>query len=790
LIRLKSFLISLFLISQICSVAWGQDSLNVTMLSEVHHFVQQSYDVIMFGNHALMTSGAASGLRVLDLSDPSSPAEVGYIVNSDTCTGIEIWAADRVTRSGNFAYVLYYNGAITKAHYRLYVYEISDPASPQQMGYITLPDNCTSLFVEGNYVYVTSNDEDGFSGVKIIDVSNPAQPVEAGSFSTGGIPEEIYVTDHKAYVAVKSALVVYDVSVPSSPQFLGSYTPPGGIGLIHHVMVQGIYIYVIDAAYGIRILDASNVSQIQQVGSFPHNQNDANFSRLVLSNNLIYYLQNGSYSGKVIIILNVFNPASPLQIGSYRMPDSWRFHGFDYSNGYACIAAGFSGLRIIDVSDPGSITECGAYEPHNLATGLAISGNHAYVSVISDTNNLIIYDISDPSSPVEVNTLSIDGRPKWISASENYLYVPGLEKNLVPGVRVFDISNPATPLAVADWMLPPGTFGVPLSVERFQNLAFVATAYGGVQIYDVTQINSPVALGNWTLWDPISNPGFGVRNVKVSWPYLFLPDEAYGLYVLEASDPNNLVEVASYYTSGNAWWVDISPEHNFLYLADFGGVLRIFDVSDPLTPVEVGSIAQNLNHVNHVVAIEDTIHITDCQGIGLHVYNVSDPSSPEEIAYHRTAGVFANDIVLANSMIYFLDYTHFEIFEITEEPNDVEEAQPASSGPYNFYLSQNYPNPFNPTTKISYQIPERSFVTIKVYDVLGNEIVTLVNEEKPAGAYEIEFGATGRSGNVNNLPTGIYLYQLRAVNPESNLSTGQAGSGQGFVDAKKMTILK
>jgi hypothetical protein len=72
-----------------------------------------------------------------------------------------------------------------------------------------------------------------------------------------------------------------------------------------------------------------------------------------------------------------------------------------------------------------------------------------------------------------------------------------------------------------------------------------------------------------------------------------------------------------------------------------------------------------------------------------------------------------------------------------------------------FLLGQNYPNPFNPSTKIKYFIPEMSEVTFKIYDVLGNEIATLVNEEKPTGEYEIEFNATG-------LPSGIYFYKLVA----------------------------
>jgi len=85
-----------------------------------------------------------------------------------------------------------------------------------------------------------------------------------------------------------------------------------------------------------------------------------------------------------------------------------------------------------------------------------------------------------------------------------------------------------------------------------------------------------------------------------------------------------------------------------------------------------------------------------------------------------------------------------------------------------FALNQNYPNPFNPSTKIKYGILELSFVTLKVYDVLGNKVATLVNEEKPAGNYKVEFEATA-------LPTGIYFYRIQAGN---------------FVEIKKMVLMK
>jgi len=83
-------------------------------------------------------------------------------------------------------------------------------------------------------------------------------------------------------------------------------------------------------------------------------------------------------------------------------------------------------------------------------------------------------------------------------------------------------------------------------------------------------------------------------------------------------------------------------------------------------------------------------------------------------------------------------------------------------GDISFRLEQNYPNPFNPSTVISYQLPVTSKVTLKVYNILGNEIATLVNEELPAGEYEVKFNAVSHSAGVRNLPSGIYFYQLRA----------------------------
>jgi len=82
-----------------------------------------------------------------------------------------------------------------------------------------------------------------------------------------------------------------------------------------------------------------------------------------------------------------------------------------------------------------------------------------------------------------------------------------------------------------------------------------------------------------------------------------------------------------------------------------------------------------------------------------------------------------------------------------------------------FKLLRNYPNPFNPSTTIKFEVPGQSFVTLKVYNILGQEVATLVNGVKQAGSYDITFSAKGGStsgGDVNNLSSGIYFYRLTA----------------------------
>ena len=128
----------------------------------------------------------------------------------------------------------------------------------------------------------------------------------------------------------------------------------------------------------------------------------------------------------------------------------------------------------------------------------------------------------------------------------------------------------------------------------------------------------------------------------------------------------------------------------------------------------------------------------------------------------RPSGLVFN----SNGDLFISSFSDDNIVKVSNLPVGVEDENNFVAD--DFSLEQNYPNPFNPSTSIQYRVSSISNVLLKVYDVLGNEVATLVNEEKPAGSYEVKFDASG-------LSSGIYFYKLQAGN---------------FIESKKMLLLK
>jgi hypothetical protein len=128
-------------------------------------------------------------------------------------------------------------------------------------------------------------------------------------------------------------------------------------------------------------------------------------------------------------------------------------------------------------------------------------------------------------------------------------------------------------------------------------------------------------------------------------------------------------------------------------------------------------------------------------------------------------------IALEDGIVAVSNRYALHIFDVRDVVTDI--AEPPDDLPRSFALSQNYPNPFNPSTTIEYSLPVRSKVTLSVFNILGQQVTTLVDEEQPAGTHAVPWDGTSDSGN--GVASGVYLYRIKAG---------------GFSDTRKMILLK
>ena len=189
---------------------------------------------------------------------------------------------------------------------------------------------------------------------------------------------------------------------------------------------------------------------------------------------------------------------------------------------------------------------------------------------------------------------------------------------------------------------------------------------------------------------------------------------------------------------------------------------------DSIIPVEFVSFNARLSE-NKVVLNWSTA--TEKNNYGFYIERTAIGESWNQIGFVKGAGTtltgrnyqYTDNSVLSGKYSYRLRQVDFDGATHYSSAVDVDLTVPAK-----FELSQNYPNPFNPSTSISYQLPKRGQVTLTIFDILGKEIVTLVNEQKDAGNYEVKF-------NANNLSSGMYFYRIHVGD---------------FVSVKKMMLMK
>lgn len=392
---------------------------------------------------------------------------------------------------------------------------------------------------------------------------------------------------------------------------------------------------------------------------------------------------------------------------------------------------------------------------------LTTTGNlvNAYALQVNDNvaftgfDNFSILNISDIYSPelifsdsisYFINSIFVDGQYAYLGAYYGFLIV--------------DISSPENPIILSHLV----TAEVIEAVIVHNGIAFLGTLSYALLVIDVSDPQNPYEISR------VDVNIDDVWGLDISDSLLFAASEDTGVKIFDFSDPANLIELATLTLVPSASASDVKVKDNIIYATSRD--LYSFDISDINNP-------QLLDHLEDGggISIEIEGNYAYCLTFNqLTVVDINNPVDLKIVGYYPLPS-YGSDVYVKNKIVFAtcqLDGIYIIQFD---EPSVI---QTENQEPYDFILWQNYPNPFNPTTSISYSISQSGFVSLKIYDILGNEVATLVNEEKLAGSYEVEFSAVSVSsdgGNVYNLSSGIYLYRLTSGN---------------YSASKKLTLMK
>jgi len=469
-------------------------------------------------------AGRYSGLRIIDISIPSNPQEVGYYDASVR----DVYVSDI------YAYVTCYQS--------LCVVDVSNPSNPHEVGLCeTLSWAAGDLYVSGSNAYVS----DGYKGLGVIDVSMPSNPHEISYFDTPNSVRKVYVSGHYAYIAdtdydEENALRVIDISTPSELQEVGHYDISGWP---YGIYVSGTNAYVADG--DLHVIDVSTPSTPQEVGYY-----DApNWAVDVYLSDAYAYVVNGN-----LHILDVSSPSNPQEVGYCDTPLS--ACDVYVSGHYAYVIDANYGLRVIDVSTSSDPQEVGSYDMPDGANDVYVSGSFAYIATDS---GLRVIDVLTPSDPQEVGFFDTPGRVQEVCVSGTNAYVADGD------LRVIDVSTPSTPQEVGHWGGDHNVYDVYGSVSY----AYVVADTGDLHVIDVSTPSNPQKVGYCFLY--LS------RDVHVLDPYAYVVSDMgfAGLAVIDISTPSDPEMIGYYETPGEA--LGISVLDTDAYVADGAAGLQIYE---------------------------------------------------------------------------------------------------------------------------------------------------------------------------------------------------------------------
>lgn len=386
------------------------------------------------------------GLRVIDVSVPTSPTELSSVIGS----------ANSVTVVDGHAY-------LAEGQQGLRVFDIGDPAAIVELDSRNTPGYARQIAVAGDYVYVA----DSRSGMRVINAANLSQLYEVAYYGTIGNVQRAEVVNDHAFVGGAGQLDIIELTPPMYPTEVGSCEL--SVGTIGGIQVRGNHAYVA-GGYGLSIVDISDLTSPTEIGFYPIS--GIAWDVAVLDE--FAYVTGGQESG--LRIVQVSDPANPAEVGFFDTQGP--AGGVAVAGSHAYISDGY-GVYIVDITNPANPTEVSFLETYDPVYGtgdarrIAVAGDYAYVAALY---NLLTFDISDPENPVEVSSYELASA--WDVDVEGDRLVVAVSRD---GFQVFDVSDPSSPRELGVYE----TAGETDSATILGNGIYVSAGDGGLAIFRI-----------------------------------------------------------------------------------------------------------------------------------------------------------------------------------------------------------------------------------------------------------------------------------------------------------------
>ncbi len=645
----------------------------------------------------------------------------------------------------------------------LQIYEISDVQNPVLISEVVTKGIINAIQVQDQTAFIGNYKE----GLIIIDVSDPVNPTEISRYPGNDETYEVQdlcVKDNVVFL-ITNDITALDISNKSEPTLISVLDA-------HYCQdfhIAGDYCFTTGYNDGTTIYNIADPANMFEVINIPL---DGKNNAVDVKDNFLYTGCGGN-----VFVYDITDIENPVIIDT--MYTGSVVHEMFIHDNFISIVASSNGLDIWDISDPHNCEMVNYYyTPDNT---FFVTATSEKVIIADNGGDVYLFEF-DPDAEMGSMTPSIiepGGRLQEIEIEGNYAYIA----NSHHGLRIIDITNPSDPQLLSTWR-QDHCYATDLEVKN--DTVYIAMSYAGLYILNTSNKQNPQVIGKLDssysceylhvendkiivatndryiriidISDPTSlveissfSTNNSIDGFEYSVPYLATLEGSNGLYLFDLSDYLNPVKVDSFTTPNRI--SALTFFENYIITYDYSRYVRYIDITNPAAITESHAVSYR-NYIFEMEILNNSLY-TASTSIALNIFDLNDSNNLE------STGSFDNNdearkLAIQDDLIGILN-RETGLWFIKYDPTTAISENPSEPVPMEFLLKQNYPNPFNPETVIEYDLLQKQFISISLYNTNGQLVQKLYSGVQSTGNHKLTI-------NAKNLPSGVYFYKLETEN--------------------------